>query len=198
MLKPVRQKRKAREVVADKFVTAANTNFKACSVTLSNKQLFTAALNKISDLGGLPKKNDCLHIVTKSQLNSFDFILLFLETNIIERLTIAFYRIGKKVVQELKDLHDKGQIREINLLVNDGVPKLCPDVYNLIKQYENNAFRVKIANTHTKIICIETDKGGFFVIEGSGNMSQNSKIEQYLFTQNKALYDFHLNWINNI
>nr|DAI12227.1 MAG TPA: hypothetical protein [Bacteriophage sp.] len=29
-------------------------------------------------------------------------------------------------------------------------------------------------------------------------MSQNSKIEQYLFTQNKALYDFHLNWINNI
>lgn len=139
-----------------------------------------------------------MHIVTKSQLNSFDFILLFLETNIIERLTIAFYRIGKKVVQELKDLHDKGQIREINLLVNDGVPKLCPEVYNLIKQYENNAFRVKIANTHTKIICIETDKGGFFVIEGSGNMSQNSKIEQYLFTQNKALYDFHLNWINNI
>lgn len=148
MLKPVRQKRKAREVVADKFVTAANTNFKPCSITLSNKQLFTAALNKISDLGGLPKKDDCLHIVTKSQLNSFDFILLFLETNIIKRLTIAFYRIGKKVVQELKDLHDKGQIREINLLVNDGVPKLCPEVYNLIKQYENNAFRVKIAHTH--------------------------------------------------
>lgn len=197
MLKAVRQKRKAKEVISDNF-TISNTNFKPCSITLSNKQLFTNVLNRINDLGGVPSVNECFHIVTKSQINSFDFILLFLATNKIDTLTIAFYRIGKKIVQELKDLHDKGQIRKINLLVNDGGPKLCPDVYNLIKQYEKDTFQVKIANTHTKIICLETDEKKYFVIEGSGNMSQNSKIEQYLFTQNKALYDFHLDWISKI
>jgi len=143
MLKAVRQKRKAKEVISDNF-TISNTNFKPCSITLSNKQLFTNVLNRINDLGGVPSVNECFHIVTKSQINSFDFILLFLATNKIDTLTIAFYRIGKKIVQELKDLHDKGQIRKINLLVNDGVPKLCPDVYNLIKQYEKDTFQIKL------------------------------------------------------
>lgn len=165
---------------------------------MSNKNVFKSALNKINELGGVPKEGEDLRIVTQKNINSFDFILLVLAERKIKNLTIAFYRIGKKTIQELKDLQSKGMIGNTTFLINDGFPKLVPEAYNLLKQYEATNFKIKLENNHTKIICIETDNNEYYVIEGSGNLSNNARIEQYSFCQNKQLYDFHLKWINKI
>lgn len=197
MFKPIRQNRKSKSILADKFVTE-KSNFKAGSIVLSNQTVFFQAINKINQIAGIPNDNEDYRIVTRKNINSFDFILLLLHKNKITDLTIAFYRIGKKVIQELKNLKDNKLITNITLLVNDGFPKLCPDAYNLMKQYESSTFKIKIENNHTKIICAKTEDNKHYVIEGSGNLSNNSRIEQYSFTQNKSLYDFHTEWINNI
>lgn len=53
------------------------------------------------------------------------------------------------------------------------------------------------ASSHAKITAIKT-KNNHYVLEGYGNMSFNSRIEQYIIDNDKTLFDFTLNWINEI
>ena len=45
---------------------------------------------------------------------------------------------------------------------------------------------------------METNQGNHYVVEGSGNMSQNGQYEQYIFENNKPVYDFHKNWMEKL
>ena len=50
-------------------------------------------------------------------------------------------------------------------------------------------------DNHAKITCIKDGVGNFFVMEGSGNLSDNAKIEQLLFENNRDSFEFHAGWI---
>jgi hypothetical protein len=54
---------------------------------------------------------------------------------------------------------------------------------------------VGFACSHAKIALIKTKAENKIVFEGSGNMSDNARIEQYIFENNPYVYDFHYNWI---
>lgn len=199
MLKPIRKKRKSKaNLLADKFVVE-NSNFKTGTIEISTKEKLKRSLRSLNEISGLPKKNQQFRIITRKSINSFDFILAVLgNEEIIEEMIIAFYRIGKKVINEIGFLISEQKIKKVHFLINDGFPKLVPDAYNLLKSYENEKWKVCLDNNHTKIICLKTNKNNFYVIEGSGNLSINARIEQYVFDNDKKLYDFHKSWITKI
>lgn len=173
------------------------SNFKSGSIELSTEEILLIKLDKLNELVSIPLPDQQFRIVTQKAVNSFDFILAILANENIEEMIIAFYRIGKKVIQEMKTLQKTGKIKSIYFLLNDGAPKLIPDAYNLLVQYSNKNWTVKVENNHTKIICIRT-KQNYYVIEGSGNLSINARIEQYVFDNNKKLFNFHKNWITKL
>ena len=47
-------------------------------------------------------------------------------------------------------------------------------------------------------MAIKTTDNRYFVVEGSGNLSNNARIEQYLFEQSKEMFDFHKSWVDEI
>jgi len=53
-------------------------------------------------------------------------------------------------------------------------------------------------HSHAKIFLAKTKCDKYIVFEGSGNLSDNARLEQYLFENNKETYEFHKNWIENI
>lgn len=173
------------------------SNFKNTAINLSLENLCLESLNKINQLSKIPNNNEHIRIVTKKAINTFDFIQAILNDENIKELTIAVYRIGKKVVSQLHDLQKSGRILKITILINDGFPKLVPDCWNLIKSKESETWVIKLENNHTKILLIDTLENKY-IIEGSGNMSINARIEQYCFDNNKQIYDFHYNWIKKI
>lgn len=67
-----------------------------------------------------------------------------------------------------------------------------PKVVDLMESLQNqrtNEIKLSYAWTHKKVICARIgDK--YFVVEGSGNFSENSSEEQYMFTKSKLLYEF--------
>lgn len=196
MLKPQRNKRKSKQSII-KLYNKGNDNFKNTSYQVNTSDLVTIAKGKLTKISDIPKKNEQIRIVTKKAINTFDFILAILDEEIINNLTIAIYRIGKKTASQLKELQDTNKINKITILINDGFPKLIPDCWNLLKTYESKKFILKLENNHTKIILAETNKNNY-VIEGSGNLSINARIEQYMFENNKNVFNFHKNWINKI
>ncbi len=196
MLKPIRKKRKTFGAITDEF-NKKKSCFKSTAESFNLKELALISINKINEIANIPISGEHIRIVTRKAINSFDFILAVINNEDIQELTLSTYRIGKKVVNQLIELQKISKIDKINILINDGFPKLVPDCWNLIKSKESNNFNIKIENNHTKIILIKT-KNNKYIIEGSGNMSINARIEQYCFDNNNNIYDFHYEWINKI
>lgn len=196
MFKRKSKKKKGKNILISEF-DSNNYNFKNTALNIDLSQLCFESLTKINKMSKIPNKNEHIRIVTKKAINTFDFIQAILANENIKELTIAVYRIGKKIVAQLYDLHKSGKIKKITILINDGFPKLVPDCWNLIKSKESDKWIIKLENNHTKILLIDTIKNKY-IVEGSGNMSINARIEQYCFDNNKHIYDFHYNWIDKI
>lgn len=196
MFKRDSKKKQSHHFIITEF-NSNNSNFRNTALNISLNDLCLESLNKINELSKIPSKNEHIRIVTKKAINSFDFILAILVNENIDELIMAVYRIGKKIVSQLHDLQKSGKIKKITILINDGFPKLVPDCWNLIKSKESKKWIIKLENNHTKILLIDTLKNKY-IVEGSGNMSINARIEQYCFDNNNDIYNFHYEWISKI
>ena len=52
-------------------------------------------------------------------------------------------------------------------------------------------------HNHSKVLAVKTETG-YYVFEGSGNMSDNARIEQYVYEESKDVYNFHKGWMNEL
>ena len=53
-------------------------------------------------------------------------------------------------------------------------------------------------SSHAKIMSMKTVDGNYYSIEGSGNMSYNSRVENYCLDNDKELYNFTTGWMSEI
>jgi hypothetical protein len=89
------------------------------------------------------------------------------------------------------------QIGSLKIVISDSINFRMPERIREMKaEYEKKRFNfeLELVWNHTKIALIKC-KENYYVIEGSGNYSDNSEIEQYRFENNKQSYDFHKDWI---
>ena len=68
---------------------------------------------------------------------------------------------------------------------------------SLIVKYGRSRIKVSFSWNHTKIMCFNV-RENYYVIEGSGNLSDNARIEQYLFEKSKTAYEFHREWVLDV
>lgn len=62
---------------------------------------------------------------------------------------------------------------------------------------ENPKVDLFFCSSHAKIMAIKTEKNNY-VIEGSGNLSYNSRVEQYTLDNDRKLFEFTLNWMSEV
>lgn len=150
---------------------------------------------------GRPKKNEQWRIITEKQFNAYALILSVLEEEEIEELWIAIYRINQPTVESIIDLIESGRIKTGGFVISSFFnqtrkpEKWAKKLRDFCDSQEN--FGHSYVNNHAKIVLIKTKKD-FLVFEGSGNMSDNARIEQYLYENNEKMFDFHKNWIKNL
>ena len=63
------------------------------------------------------------------------------------------------------------------------------------KEFENVS--VAYCWTHAKVIAASIGDNRY-VIEGSGNLSTNARIEQYVVENSEQMYDHHVNWMTTL
>jgi len=146
-------------------------------------------------LSELPQVDECFFIESCKSFNAFSFILLIIkEKKHIDELYLATYSINAQFINQLQKLLLKNQIGNIHIIITDSIKKRMPKIYEHLTAIAkmNESFKVELKWSHKKVICAKV-KNDFYVVEGSGNLSDNSAIEQYLFTNNKQLYEFRRN-----
>ncbi|SEJ15969.1 hypothetical protein SAMN05192553_102684 [Cyclobacterium xiamenense] len=145
-------------------------------------------------MGKLPEPGEAFFLYTLKSFNAFTFITYIIKhCGEIEELTFSTYSINERILSSLLRWYDKGSIRKIRMSISESVRHRMPKVYDLIElQRRDRAFEVFYCWNHSKVTLIRS-QGNYFVIEGSGNFSENALHEQYLFLNDREVYAFREN-----
>ena len=145
----------------------------------------------------LPTENEVFFMWAATSFNAFTFIpYMIKECGCIENLIISTYGLNARIIDALCRYVDSGQIKQVSILISDSIKFRMPKVADLLKSVSDarNNFNICFAWNHSKVALIETT-AGFFIVEGSGNWSENAKNEQYIFLNSRNVFDFRAKWI---
>lgn len=145
------------------------------------------------ELQRLPAPEEFFFLQSDTSFNAFTFIPLVAKHQGIRELHASTYSINKRVIDALVELHDGGLIDRITLLLSDSLKQrntsTVEHLNGVISSRPN--IEVNYAWNHSKVCIMKTDNN-HFIVEGSGNWSENAQYEQYLFANSQGMYDFRM------
>lgn len=173
-------------------------NNKSKSLRVGFDEMHEAKISTLKMLAGrLPDNNEILFLETTNSFNAFTFIVYLIKyAGRIDKLFIATYSINQRILDSLSKRIAKNEIDEVFLYIAESIRYRMPKVkdrLNLMKK-EIAGFHVEYAWTHKKVIAARIGEN-YFVVEGSGNFSENSAEEQYIFLKSKQIYEFKTGFI---
>lgn len=175
---------------------------KAIKRIIKNNEIHTMKAKALSDLCVKPKPNEQYRIITEKQFNAYALILHILETEQIKEMYLAIYRINQPTVESIIDFIKAEKIEKATFVISNFFnqtkkPEKWAIMLRDFAQQNTNINHIYTHN-HSKVLAVKTESGNYFVFEGSGNMSDNARIEQYIYENNKEVFNFHKEWMSNI
>lgn len=148
---------------------------------------------------GIPKKNYQLRIVTSKAFNAITLLDYCFKNFKITEVYVAVYRMNKNSAKYIIDLIQNSEFN-ISIVVSNFFRnnKNYEEWARLLVDLKSENLKVSFAQNHAKVFLCKTICGKYIVFEGSGNLSDNARIEQYLLEDNKKSFDFHKKWITQI
>lgn len=157
------------------------------------EEMLTFKLNNLKELcGRLPASREVFFIETKKSFTAFTFIVYLIKhAGRVRHLCIATYSTNERILNALLRWREKGLIDSIHLHVSETLQFRMPKIFaRLVELHHAGVLTLSYSWSHKKITCLDTE-AGFFVVEGSGNYGENAMEEQYVFLQDKQVYEFH-------
>ena len=183
--------------IGEKNIGASSASGSFVSKYLAAHYQKVAAVKK--DIKRLPESEEFFFLQSDNSFNAFTFIPVVLEHQSAKHLYATTYSINRRVINALVELHQNGLVDEITLLVSDTLLRRNPVTTDLLaavnREYAN--INVLFAWVHAKVCLIETNNA-HYVIEGSGNWSENAYYEQYLFANCANLFAFRKKLITEV
>jgi hypothetical protein len=170
---------------------------------IKNEQRTLKKVTSLNDLCGTPAEGEQWRIITQHQYNAFTLILHLLKETKIKEMYLAIYRINQPTVKSITQMIEDGRIGFAYFVISDFFnhtrrPEKWADQLRDFCIQHPDACEHRYVNNHAKVCCVRTEDDRYFVFEGSGNMSDNGRVEQYIYEQSKQMYDFHKKWMIEI
>jgi hypothetical protein len=139
-------------------------------------------------------------LVTEKSFNAIVVLEYLLKRYELIEIYMAVYRMNQLSVNRLKSIIDSGRIKCSILLSsffreNKKYERWAENLIQYADRKEN--VKVAFALNHAKVFIAKTKDNRHIVFEGSGNLSDNARIEQYMIEDNELTYNFHKEWIAN-
>ncbi|WP_294141598.1 hypothetical protein [uncultured Sanguibacteroides sp.] len=141
--------------------------------------------------GELPSGNEIFFLWACKSFNTFTFIPYVIKySGLIEELCFSTYSINSRIVEALIRWYDKGVILSVTIYIADSIKYRMPDVVTLLEeQAKQRQIEIIYAWNHSKVQLLKSGVN-YFVVEGSGNFSENAANEQYIFLNSRKVYEF--------
>ena len=171
------------------------------AIKIKYQKLVCESVNKFQRIVELPLQPKIQYrIITTLNFNALTVLNAMLDKYVVQELTIAIYRMNIGAVETIKDFALSGTPTNILLSAFFRENKKYERWTQLIEEYATQIPKLKVAFAwnHAKVCLIKTQCNRHIVFEGSGNLSDNARIEQYILEDNKEAYNFHYNWIKEL
>ena len=151
-----------------------------------------------------PENNEVVSFVSQGLSDAGSFLFAFYEMEgTIKEATIVTWTISMQNVRKLLNYVDEGKILNLNVLINDGLLKTnsTKPIYAFMRlEFDKRKDKIKyaVANSHAKIQMYESENGKKTTISGSGNWSENPRIENYILLGGEYHYGFNTGWVKDI
>jgi hypothetical protein len=155
-------------------------------------QMAFATIKDISKDMILPSKGGMVMMQSDIAFNAFDLIVYMASKFPIKHLYASTYSISRKSIESMIYLHDAGQIEQLTLLISESMIKRNPATIDNLHAMVSSRPNIKVlyAWSHAKVNLLQTHENDYFVLEGSGNLSDNAHFEQYVLINSKEAFDY--------
>jgi hypothetical protein len=155
-------------------------------------------IHKSSDVI-FPKKGEQLQIVTFKSFNAALFLQHLSTIEDIEEMYISAYSLNFESAEIISKLCTNQNVK-CEILISNLRNQAYRKKEEMTKQMfiENPNIKLFFCSSHAKVISIKTKKGNFYTIQGSGNLSFNSRVEQYVIDNHEGVFQFTKRWFNEI
>jgi hypothetical protein len=170
--------------------------FKKMAKTTTRNENFANIINN----EGWPKQNEALYIKTNGCSDTGSIFWNALETfENIESLYLSTWIISRESIDALCRAVDEEKLSNLYFVVSKRLKELKKSNYNhLVEQFEQRQnIKFKTLNCHAKTFSFNTGKNYFTVI-GSGNWTENPRIENYVIINDKAAFEFNKEWMSEL
>lgn len=176
------------------------TSAKAMQKKLLRKE---AAAELLDSFGGIPKPGEFYDVLTNGQSNAGGFYEVIREKwGKVEEACIATWIINRDYIDMLFSDLDSGRLGNLIFLISNRMSQLGkghgPN-FNVLKSkgMAHPRCEFRIANSHAKVYGMHNGKD-YITISGSGNWSENPRLENYCISNDRSRYEFHRTWMLEI
>ena len=149
---------------------------------------------------GLPDPGEQFNLVTRRTFNAVQFIDYIAQREKIQHMKLVVYSINFHAAEKIVELIDTDKIQTAEILISNLRNGAHREKERVMKDMFSCHPKISLfyCNSHAKIFSCQTASGNYYTISGSGNMSNNSRVEQYVIDNDQGLYQFTCNWMTEI
>jgi len=167
-----------------------------------SKRFIEKHYEMISAIGdvGLPLPGQQFRLVTRRSFNSIQLIEYIARRETISHMAMAVYSINFNAAKILVGLVNDRKILKLDILMSNLRNKAHREKEVIVngELSSNEHISLFFCQSHAKVFSCKTEAGNFYTLEGSGNMTYNSRVEQYVIDNDKLMYEFTCSWIADI
>lgn len=148
----------------------------------------------------LPLIDESLHIISNGSFDYFTLIprIIDLSQSCVDNFYFSTWTMSRENAIQIIDLFDRSLFKNINALTGEYFRTRESKVYSFFQSQLIERKQVIVSNkNHSKVTLMKIGEN-YFVIEGSANFTANPRIEQFILSNSKELFEFHKEWMDKI
>jgi len=148
----------------------------------------------------LPKPGETIHAVSDGKFDYWNIVPVTIQLlgGHIGELWGSTWTMNRNNVAEMLELFDAGKIKSVAIITGTYFKRRESAVYAMILSgLVARKQRFAAFENHTKILLMENGTD-HITVEGSANFTANPRFEQFTMSNDRALFDFHRAWMNEV
>jgi hypothetical protein len=148
----------------------------------------------------LPAAGESYHILSNGKYDYWTFVPVLIDMmgGRADLLYGSTWTMNRNNVVDLVRLYDEGRASKIGILTGLYFKRRETAVYTmLVEALQKRGQPYMAFRNHAKVIIL-SNADYYLTIEGSANFTANPRLEQYILTNERRLFDFHREWMEHM
>lgn len=149
----------------------------------------------------MPNANECVLIKTNGCSDTGSIFQHILDRHKCNTLYLSTWIISRNNIDILTNALDDGRLKKLYFVVSKRLKELKKSDYaHLTEQLNNRKDKAfyKIFNSHAKTFSVSTEDGNYFTVSGSGNWTENPRVENYTIFNDIDIFNHSKEWMTEM